>query len=71
MLEGKQFSFKLVPTLGQVICWSIYCGDQVDFGSGPRLFIDNLDEDGKGLRGLNLGNETKRKTKVFVSVFSS
>ncbi|CAJ1398173.1 unnamed protein product [Effrenium voratum] len=36
---------------GEVICWSIYCGDQVDFGSGPRLFIDNLDEEGQ-LRGL-------------------
>ena len=29
----------------QVICWSIYCGDDVDFGNGPRIFIDNMDED--------------------------
>lgn len=36
---------------GEVICWSIYCGDDVDFGNGPRIFIDNMDEDGN-LRGL-------------------
>eukprot|EP00933_Yihiella_yeosuensis_P071003 TRINITY_DN79179_c0_g1_i1.p1 TRINITY_DN79179_c0_g1~~TRINITY_DN79179_c0_g1_i1.p1 ORF type:complete len:1175 (+),score=249.68 TRINITY_DN79179_c0_g1_i1:211-3735(+) len=36
---------------GEVICWSIYCGDDVDFGSGPRLWIDNMGEDGV-LRGF-------------------
>eukprot|EP00753_Platysulcus_tardus_P016428 PLAT5692.2.p1 GENE.PLAT5692.2~~PLAT5692.2.p1 ORF type:complete len:796 (-),score=413.96 PLAT5692.2:54-2441(-) len=29
---------------GRVICASIYSGDDVDFGSGPRLWIDNLDD---------------------------
>lgn len=29
----------------QIICWTVYCGDDVDFGNGPRLFIDNLDKD--------------------------
>lgn len=36
---------------GEVFCWSIYCGDDVDFGNGPRLFINNLNEDGS-LKGL-------------------
>jgi len=33
-------------TSGRVICFSIYCGDDVDFGSGPRLWVDNMDMDG-------------------------
>jgi len=33
-------------TSGRVICFSIYCGDDVDFGSGPRLWVDNMDVDG-------------------------
>jgi len=28
---------------GKVICCSIYVGPDVNFGNGPRLFIDNLD----------------------------
>lgn len=36
---------------GEIICMSIYCGDGHDFGSGPRIFVDNLGPDGK-LRGL-------------------
>lgn len=31
---------------GRVICATAYAGDHVDFGSGPRLFIDCLDGDG-------------------------
>lgn len=31
---------------GEIICFSIYCGDDVNFGSGPRLWVDNLNEDG-------------------------
>jgi len=26
---------------GRVVCATCYCGDDADFGSGPRLFIDN------------------------------
>lgn len=26
---------------GQVVCATCYCGDDADFGNGPRLFIDN------------------------------
>lgn len=26
---------------GRVVCATCYCGEDVDFGSGPRLFIDN------------------------------
>eukprot|EP00474_Spongospora_subterranea_P000906 CRZ01364.1 hypothetical protein [Spongospora subterranea] len=29
---------------GKVIAASIYAGDTADFGNGPRLFIDNLDD---------------------------
>eukprot|EP01083_Nonionella_stella_P224061 797889_1 len=29
---------------GKIISASIFCGPDVDFGSGPRLWIDNLDE---------------------------
>jgi len=36
---------------GEVICFSVYCGDDVDFGTGPRLWVDNLDERGNN-RGL-------------------
>eukprot|EP00435_Cladocopium_sp_Y103_P068638 s438_g31.t3 len=50
--EVRGWEPTLSPYLhGEVICWSIYCGDDVDFGNGPRIFIDNMDEDGK-LRGL-------------------
>jgi DNA polymerase-1 len=27
---------------GKIICASIYCGPDVDFGKGPRIWIDNL-----------------------------
>lgn len=27
---------------GQVICASIYCGPDIDFGSGPAIWIDNM-----------------------------
>ena len=29
---------------GRVICASMYSGPHVDYGSGPRLWIDNLDD---------------------------
>eukprot|EP00448_Togula_jolla_P018526 CAMPEP_0170583406 /NCGR_PEP_ID=MMETSP0224-20130122/8115_1 /TAXON_ID=285029 /ORGANISM="Togula jolla, Strain CCCM 725" /LENGTH=849 /DNA_ID=CAMNT_0010906725 /DNA_START=79 /DNA_END=2629 /DNA_ORIENTATION=- len=28
-------------TSGRVLCATCYCGDDVDFGNGPRLFVDN------------------------------
>ena len=28
---------------GKIFCASIFCGDDVDFGSGPRVWINNLD----------------------------
>ncbi len=32
---------------GTIICASVFCGPDIDFGSGPRLFIDNYaDADG-------------------------
>jgi len=31
---------------GKIICFSIYCGDDVDFGSGPRIWVDNMDASG-------------------------
>ena len=30
---------------GKIICLSCFIGPDVDFGNGPRLFIDNYDED--------------------------
>jgi len=39
---------------GEVICASIYCGSDVDFGNGPNIWIDNMD-DAKGV--LNLFQE--------------
>lgn len=29
---------------GKIICASIYCGPEFDFGNGPRIWINNLDE---------------------------
>ena len=29
---------------GKVICFSGYCGADVDFGNGPKLFVDNFGE---------------------------
>lgn len=29
---------------GKILCFSGYCGPDVDFGNGPRLFIDNYGE---------------------------
>jgi len=37
---------------GRIVCFQIYCGPDVDFGNGPRLFIDNLDVDSRGPSGL-------------------
>mmetsp|Transcript_105215 Transcript_105215/g.250471 ORF Transcript_105215/g.250471 Transcript_105215/m.250471 type:complete len:818 (+) Transcript_105215:71-2524(+) len=36
---------------GEVVCFSIFVGPNVDFGSGAQLLVDNMDEDGN-LRGL-------------------
>jgi len=36
---------------GRVTCFSIYCGKKFDFGNGPRLWINNLD-DSEGLIDL-------------------
>lgn len=30
---------------GRIICATIYCGPDIDFGNGPRVWIDNLDDD--------------------------
>lgn len=27
---------------GRIVCASAFCGPEVDFGDGPRLFIDNF-----------------------------
>jgi DNA polymerase I len=28
---------------GEIICFSIFCGPQYDFGSGPKIWVDTLD----------------------------
>jgi len=37
---------------GRIVCFQIYCGPDVNFGNGPRLFIDNLDVDSREPSGL-------------------
>jgi len=50
--EVKGWLPKLTPYgHGEVTCFSIYCGDDVDFGTGPRLWVDNMGMDGES-RGL-------------------
>lgn len=39
---------------GTVTCLSIYVGDDVNFGNGPRLWIDTLDAEGGGEQMLQL-----------------
>jgi DNA polymerase I len=39
---------------GRVICLSAYGGDKLDFGDGPRLFVDCLDAEGGGEEMLQL-----------------
>ena len=29
---------------GRIICFTGFCGPDVDFGNGPRLFVDNFGE---------------------------
>lgn len=42
---------------GRVICLSAYGGDHIDFGNGPRLFVDCLDCEGGGENMLQLFKE--------------
>jgi DNA polymerase I len=39
---------------GRVICMSAYGGDHLDFGNGPRLYVDCLDAEGGGEEMLQL-----------------
>ena len=55
---------------GQVICWSIYCGDDVDFGNGPRIFIDNMDEDPTS-NYLSSSRLCRLRSTVYVVLFGS
>jgi len=32
---------------GQIVCATCYCGEDADFGSGPKLFVDNTGPDGE------------------------
>nr|BBU67629.1 putative mitochondrial DNA polymerase [Rapaza viridis] len=42
-IEGIELSEDSPWDQGEITCVSIYCGDQADFGTGPRLWIDALD----------------------------
>ncbi len=58
-------------THGYVTCASIYCGDDIDFGSGPHLWIDNLD-DAKGTLELfkeYFEDETIKKVHIYLLLF--
>jgi len=51
--ETRNWELGVSPYLcGEVICWSIYCGPDVDFGNGPRLWINNLDQKEMKLKGF-------------------
>lgn len=50
---------------GEIVCFSIFCGDDVDFGNGPCLFVDNLDQDGGMVRFFQEYLEDPCVKKVF------
>lgn len=41
LATGSRKRMQSPVTDGYVVCATCYCGDDVDFGNGPRLFIDN------------------------------
>lgn len=53
---------------GKVICASIYCGPQHDFGNGPRIWIDNLDAAEGTLGLLKPFWESKKHKKVWHNI---
>lgn len=53
---------------GKVICASIYCGEDFDFGNGPRIWIDNLDEAEGTLDLFKEFFEDKKYLKVWHNV---
>mmetsp|Transcript_4244 Transcript_4244/g.6316 ORF Transcript_4244/g.6316 Transcript_4244/m.6316 type:complete len:828 (-) Transcript_4244:169-2652(-) len=50
---------------GYVTCVTIFCGDDIDFGNGPKLFVDNLDEAEGILMLFKKYLEDKRIKKVW------
>ena len=32
---------------GRVVCFSVYCGPDVDFGNGPMLWVDTMEGEGR------------------------
>lgn len=57
---------KQSPVLnGSVICATCYAGDQIDFGNGPRLFIDCLDGEPGLLNVFKPYFESKQFKKVW------
>jgi len=45
-VEAVEVDLKKVGPVGngRIICWSFFCGDDVDFGNGPRVWVDNTNE---------------------------
>lgn len=41
LVVGRSIRVQSPVTHGRIVCATCFCGDDVDFGSGPRLFIDN------------------------------
>jgi len=44
LLLGRSKKARSPVTHGKIVCATCFCGDDVDFGNGPRLYIDNLDD---------------------------
>ena len=56
---------------GKLICASIYCGPNYDFGNGPRIWIDNLDSSEGTINYFKDYFENDSIKKVFYSSFES
>lgn len=56
---------------GKLICASIYCGPNYDFGNGPRIWIDNLDSSEGTINYFKDYFENDSIKKVFYSSFKN
>ncbi len=53
---------------GRVLCLSAFAGPEIDFGSGPRLFIDNFGVNSCNLPQMREYFESEEHLKVFHNV---
>lgn len=50
---------------GRIICASVFCGPDIDFGNGPRLFIDNFGRNSDNIMLFKQYLEDKQYKKVW------